>query len=266
MESKPELVFNLLEEFNGIVTYDQHVVAFLELMRAPYTGCNPRGLLLSRDKVLCKQLLAFHRIPTPQFAVFRRGQRFAVPRRLRPAAVREIRHRGRLARHRPGLGGGRHRQAARARAVHARADRLRRAGRGVHRGPRAVRRRARQRAADAAAGVGDALRLDARVAAGDRHPQGEMGSRLSEALRHHHARRRGAAAARCCTSSTGCRAASIARCTCPAMPASISACASDGSVFMLEANRQSQSDRARKTSPNRRAPPAWSIGSCSSAS
>jgi D-alanine-D-alanine ligase len=41
-------------------------------------------LLLSRDKVLCKQLLAFHRIPTPQFAVFRRGARFALPRRLRP--------------------------------------------------------------------------------------------------------------------------------------------------------------------------------------
>jgi D-alanine-D-alanine ligase len=83
LEWKPEVVFNLLEEFNGIVTYDQHVVAFLELMRAPYTGCNPRGLLLSRDKVLCKQLLAFHRIPTPQFAVVRRGQRFVAPRRLR---------------------------------------------------------------------------------------------------------------------------------------------------------------------------------------
>ena len=82
LEWKPEVVFNLLEEFNGIVTYDQHVVAFLELMRAPYTGCNPRGLLLSRDKVLCKQLLAFHRIPTPQFAVLRRGQRFSVPRGL----------------------------------------------------------------------------------------------------------------------------------------------------------------------------------------
>jgi D-alanine-D-alanine ligase len=83
LEFKPEVVFNLLEEFNGIVTYDQHVVAFLELMRAPYTGCNPRGLLLSRDKVLCKQLLAFHRIQTPQFTVFRRGQRIRVPRRLR---------------------------------------------------------------------------------------------------------------------------------------------------------------------------------------
>ena len=79
----PDIVFNLLEEFDGIVTYDQHVVAFLELMRQPYTGCNPRGLLLSRDKSLSKQLLAFHRIATPQFAVFRRGARFHVPRKLR---------------------------------------------------------------------------------------------------------------------------------------------------------------------------------------
>ncbi|MDE2137701.1 MAG: D-alanine--D-alanine ligase, partial [Gammaproteobacteria bacterium] len=80
---EPDVVFNLLEEFDGIVTYDQHVVAFLELMRQPYTGCNPRGLLLSRDKTLAKQLLAFHRIATPQFAVFRRGARLHVPRRLR---------------------------------------------------------------------------------------------------------------------------------------------------------------------------------------
>jgi D-alanine-D-alanine ligase len=80
---KPDIVFNLLEEFDGIVTYDQHVVAFLELMRQPYTGCNPRGLLLSRDKSLCKQLLAFHRIPTPQFTVIRRGARFRAPSRLR---------------------------------------------------------------------------------------------------------------------------------------------------------------------------------------
>ena len=83
LDNRPDLVFNLLEEFNGIVTYDQHVVAFLELMRQPYTGCNPRGLLLARDKVLCKQLLSYHRLPTPQFAVFRRGQRFRLPRRLK---------------------------------------------------------------------------------------------------------------------------------------------------------------------------------------
>jgi D-alanine-D-alanine ligase len=82
-EWKPQIVFNLLEEFDGIVTYDQHVVAFLELHRQPYTGCNPRGLMLSRDKVLSKQLLAYHRVPTPQFAVFPRGKRLKLPKRLR---------------------------------------------------------------------------------------------------------------------------------------------------------------------------------------
>ncbi len=82
-EWKPHLVFNLLEEFDGIAKHDQHVVAFLELLRQPYTGCNPRGLMLSRDKVLSKQLLAYHRIPTPQFALFRRGKRVQLPARLR---------------------------------------------------------------------------------------------------------------------------------------------------------------------------------------
>ena len=79
---KPDIAFNLLEEFNGIVTYDQHVVAYLELLQQPYTGCNPRGLTLSRDKVLSKQLLAYHRIPTPQFLLFPRGRRVRVPRKL----------------------------------------------------------------------------------------------------------------------------------------------------------------------------------------
>ncbi len=80
---KPEVAFNLLEEFQGIVTYDQYVVAFLELMKLPYTGCNPRGMMISRDKVLSKQILAYHRIPTPGFAVFRKGQRYRIPRRLK---------------------------------------------------------------------------------------------------------------------------------------------------------------------------------------
>ncbi|HEU0225346.1 MAG TPA: hypothetical protein VFR29_07925 [Steroidobacteraceae bacterium] len=80
---KPHVCFNLLEEFGGIVTYDQHVVAYLELLRQPYTGCNPRGMMLSRDKVLSKQILSYHRIATPQFAVFRRGGAPRIPSKLR---------------------------------------------------------------------------------------------------------------------------------------------------------------------------------------
>ena len=82
-EWKPDIAFNLLEEFQGIVTYDQHVVAFLELMKQPYTGCNPRGMMISRDKVLSKQILAYHRIPTPGFALIRRGRRYQLPRKLK---------------------------------------------------------------------------------------------------------------------------------------------------------------------------------------
>jgi D-alanine-D-alanine ligase len=82
-EWKPDIVFNLLEEFQGIAAYDQHVVAYLELLRQPYTGCNPRGLMISRDKVLSKQLLTYHRIPTPQFAVFRKGRRYRIPKKLK---------------------------------------------------------------------------------------------------------------------------------------------------------------------------------------
>jgi len=46
-------------------------------------GCNPRGMLLSRDKVLSKQLLTYHRIPTPQFMVFPRGKKPRISKKLR---------------------------------------------------------------------------------------------------------------------------------------------------------------------------------------
>jgi D-alanine-D-alanine ligase len=83
MDWEPDIAFNLLEEFQGIVTYDQYVVAFLELMRLPYTGCNPRGMMISRDKVLSKQILTYHRIPTARFAVLPRNRRYREPRRLK---------------------------------------------------------------------------------------------------------------------------------------------------------------------------------------
>lgn len=82
-EWRPHVIFNLMEEFSGIVSYDYYVVAYLELLRQRYTGCNPRGLMLSRDKVLTKQVLAWHRIATPTFLLFPFGKTFREPRRLR---------------------------------------------------------------------------------------------------------------------------------------------------------------------------------------
>ncbi|HEV7691973.1 MAG TPA: ATP-grasp domain-containing protein, partial [Hyphomonadaceae bacterium] len=58
------------EEFHGETLYAQNVVSLLELLQIPYTGCNPRGLLLARGKDLSKKILKYHRIPAPAFAVF----------------------------------------------------------------------------------------------------------------------------------------------------------------------------------------------------
>ena len=80
-EFEPDVVFNLLEEFSGIVTYDHYVVAYLEMMRQPYTGCNPRGMMISRDKFLTKQVLAYHRILTPAFHLFSARKGYKPPRR-----------------------------------------------------------------------------------------------------------------------------------------------------------------------------------------
>jgi D-alanine-D-alanine ligase len=90
-EWQPHIVFNLLEEFHGEPMYDQNVVGFLELMRVPYTGCNPRGLVLARDKALSKKILLYHRIRTPRFAVARRGSPFKRPRPLEfPLIVKSL--------------------------------------------------------------------------------------------------------------------------------------------------------------------------------
>ena len=79
---KPHVAFNMLEEFHGVALYDQHVVSYLELMRQPYTGCNPRGLTLAHDKALSKKVLAYHRVPHPLFKVFSIGRKVRKPSRL----------------------------------------------------------------------------------------------------------------------------------------------------------------------------------------
>ncbi|MFT7638890.1 MAG: D-alanine-D-alanine ligase [Pirellulaceae bacterium] len=80
---QPDITFMLLEEFYGVVTYDQAIISYLELMQQRYTGCNPRGLLLSKDKALSKKILSYHGILTPRFAVFPRGRKIRRPRRLK---------------------------------------------------------------------------------------------------------------------------------------------------------------------------------------
>ncbi len=91
VEWQPAIAFNLLEEFHGVGVYDHHVVSFLELMRQPYTGCNPRGLLLAHDKSLAKKILTYHRIHTPRFFVVPMGRVTRRPKSIQfPLLVKSV--------------------------------------------------------------------------------------------------------------------------------------------------------------------------------
>ncbi len=79
---KPHVVFNLLEQFHHEPVYDQHIPSYLELMEIPYTGCNPRGLILARGKDLSKTLVHYRRIAVPAFAVFPMRRKVKRPARL----------------------------------------------------------------------------------------------------------------------------------------------------------------------------------------
>ena len=81
-ETQAHIAFNLLVHFHGVAVYDQHVVSYMELLKKPYTGCNPRGLMLSRDKALSKEIMGLHRIRVPKFHVFPLGRKARRPRKL----------------------------------------------------------------------------------------------------------------------------------------------------------------------------------------
>ncbi|MFZ2031114.1 MAG: hypothetical protein WAU68_12445, partial [Vitreimonas sp.] len=88
---RPDIVFNLLDQFHGETLYCQHVAAFLELMKVPYTGCNPRGMVLAQGKDLSKKLLKYHRVPTPAFVVYPMSRKVARPARLKfPLIVKSL--------------------------------------------------------------------------------------------------------------------------------------------------------------------------------
>lgn len=75
---KPTITYNLMVEFHREALFDQNVVAYLELLKAPYTGCNPRGLVIARDKALTKIVLDHEKVKVPRFQVFKRNRKMKV--------------------------------------------------------------------------------------------------------------------------------------------------------------------------------------------
>jgi D-alanine-D-alanine ligase len=68
--AKCDLVFNVCETFASDYRMEVNVAALMEMGRVKYTGSGAAGLLLAQDKVLTKQLLEFHEVASPNFAVF----------------------------------------------------------------------------------------------------------------------------------------------------------------------------------------------------
>ncbi|HLA48690.1 MAG TPA: hypothetical protein VJ084_05650, partial [Nitrospinota bacterium] len=64
-ESKPCLIFNLCEAFNGDSSLESNVAAVFELLNVAYTGSPPSVIELTSDKEKTKQLLLQNNIPVP---------------------------------------------------------------------------------------------------------------------------------------------------------------------------------------------------------
>jgi D-alanine-D-alanine ligase len=70
----PQIVFNLLEEFRGEAVFDFHLVSFLEAFGVPFTGCNPRGLVMSRNKYLAGRIAENLEMDSPKSSLMPSGQ------------------------------------------------------------------------------------------------------------------------------------------------------------------------------------------------
>ena len=90
-EKKPDMVFNLTEEFRGDRVMDTNIAGLLEMLGIPFTGTGPAGLMLCRDKCLCKELLSHHKIRVPRFISIPKDRFPRIPRNLSyPLVVKPV--------------------------------------------------------------------------------------------------------------------------------------------------------------------------------
>ena len=65
---QPDLVFNMAEGLRGS-SREAQIPSLLDMLGIPYTGSDPVTLGICLDKARTKEILAYHRIPTPRFSV-----------------------------------------------------------------------------------------------------------------------------------------------------------------------------------------------------
>lgn len=67
---KPDLVFNLMEQFGERMLGLVEITGAIDLLDIPYTGSGAGELFLQEDKSLTKKILAYENVPYPDFVVF----------------------------------------------------------------------------------------------------------------------------------------------------------------------------------------------------
>lgn len=66
---KSDLIFNLCEGINGHARFEDYVVAALELVRVPFTGCRSWPITICHRKHVANTLLQHAGVPVPGFAL-----------------------------------------------------------------------------------------------------------------------------------------------------------------------------------------------------
>lgn len=86
---RPCFVFNIAEGLYGS-SRESQIPAILEMLRIPYLGSDPLTLGICLDKSRAKEILAYHGIPTPSFAVIAGMEDFEDVRVKFPSIVKPL--------------------------------------------------------------------------------------------------------------------------------------------------------------------------------
>jgi D-alanine-D-alanine ligase len=89
-KEKPDLIFNLAESLGEDAMGEIRVACFFELLEAPYTGSAPYALASALNKARAKEILNFHKIPTPKYFLVQKtseigGGELRLPLIIKPA-------------------------------------------------------------------------------------------------------------------------------------------------------------------------------------
>jgi D-alanine-D-alanine ligase len=76
---RPNVIFNMVEQFANSLGNEDRITSFLELQGIPLTGCGSTGITLCKDKAISKKILSYHGLRVPRFAVQEPGRLIKLP-------------------------------------------------------------------------------------------------------------------------------------------------------------------------------------------